>query len=48
MQIEKLTQIDNYKWFEKIIPEIIKTLNRINIDNSNKYLYYERKMVLVY
>ena len=43
MQIENLTQIDNYKWFEKIIPEIIKTLNRINIDNSNKYLYYERK-----
>lgn len=43
MQIKNLTQIDNYKWFEKIIPEIIKTLNRINIDNSNKYLYYERK-----
>lgn len=43
MQIEKLNQIDNYKWFEKIIPEIIKTFNRINIDNNNKCLYYERK-----
>ena len=46
MQIEilnQITKVEDYKWFEKIIPEIEIIFKRIGININNKYLYYERK-----
>ena len=46
MQNEILNQIiklEDYKLFEKIVPEIKTIFRKIGIDSNNKYLYYERK-----
>lgn len=46
MQNEILNQIiklEDYKLFEKIVPEIKAIFRKIGIDSNNKYLYYERK-----
>ena len=41
--LEQITKLEDYKWFEKIIPEIESNFKRLGININNKYLYYERK-----
>lgn len=41
--MNQITRLEDYKWFEKIIPEIEAVFKRIGININNKYLYYERK-----
>lgn len=41
--MNQITRLEDYKLFEKIIPEIEVIFKRLGININNKYLYYERK-----
>ena len=35
--LEQITKLEDYKWFEKIIPEIESNFKRLGININNKY-----------